>query len=155
LVFKFKLPIFDSEISFSLTAIKLKMNTTQSPPSKKPLILIIDDDSAISALLKHLMEREGYTVKTILDGLEAKEYILSTNERPAFVLLEMMLPSVSGFDLLELIRDSATWADTPVIVLSSLSQENEIVRALKIGANDYVTKPFRVNELVARINRLS
>ncbi len=101
------------------------------------------------------MEREGYMVKTILDGLEAKEYILSTNERPAFVLLEIMLPSVSGFDLLELIRDSAAWADTPVIVLSSLSQENEIVRALKIGANDYVTKPFRVNELVARINRLS
>ncbi len=118
-------------------------------------MLVIEDDSAISALLSHLMEREGYEVKIMLDGLEAQEYILSTNNRPSFVLLEMMLPSVSGFDLIELIRNNKAWAATPIIVLSSLTQEHEIVRALKAGANEYLTKPFRVNELVARINRLS
>lgn len=130
------------------------MNTNTSQTAKGSLILIIDDDQAIAALLQHLLEREGYTVKTLFDGLEAKDCITSTEVRPALVLLEMMLPSVNGYDLLELIRGSIAWAEVPVIVLSSLSQENEIVRALKSGANDYVIKPFRVNELVARISRL-
>ena len=119
-----------------------------------PLVLIVDDDQAISALLKHLLEREGYAVKTVFDGLDAKDYILSQKVPPALVLTEMMLPSVNGYDLIEIIRGSSSWKDIPVVVLSSLSQDDKIVRALKLGANDYVTKPFRVNELLTRINRL-
>ena len=118
------------------------------------LVLTVDDDQAISALLKHLLEREGYTVKALFDGLDAKDYMLSQQVRPALVLIEMMLPSVNGDDLIEIIRGSASWKDIPVVVLSSLSQDDKIVRALKLGANDYVTKPFRVNELLTRINRL-
>ena len=119
-----------------------------------PLVLIVDDDQAISALLKHLLEREGYAVKTVFDGLDAKDYILSQKVPPALVLTEMMLPSVNGYDLIEIIRGSSSWKDIPVVVLSSLEQDDKIVRALKLGANDYVTKPFRVNELLTRINRL-
>ena len=135
----------------------MNLNTPQT--LKESLILIVDDDQAISALLRHLLEREGFKVKTMFDGLEAKEYIMSNQMQsaemqPALVLLEMMLPSINGYDLLEHIRSTQAWADVPVIVLSSLSQEDEIVRALKLGANDYVSKPFRVNELLARINRL-
>ncbi len=131
------------------------MITNTSPALNAPLVLIVDDDQAISALLKHLLAREGYTVKTLFDGLDAKDYIISNQEPPALVLLEMMLPSINGYDLIEIIRGSTAWKDIPVVALSSLSQEDEIVRALKLGANDYVTKPFRVNELLARINRLT
>ena len=130
------------------------MTTNTFHAQNPPLILIVDDDQAISALLKHLLKREGYSVKSLLDGLDAKDYILSQQVPPALVLLEMMLPSVNGYDLIEIIRGSASWKDIPVVVLSSLAQDDKIVRALKLGANDYVTKPFRVNELLTRINRL-
>ena len=130
----------------------MSQNISRTP--KESPILIVEDDQAIAALLRHLFEREGFKVLTMLDGLEAKNYIMSNKAKPALVLLEVMLPSINGYDLLELIRSSVAWVDIPVMVLSSLSQENEIVRALKLGANDYVTKPFRVNELLARVNRL-
>ena len=130
------------------------MTTNTFHAQNPPLILIVDDDQAISALLKHLLKREGYSVKSLLDGLDAKDYILSQQVPPALVLLEMMLPSVNGYDLIEIIRGSASWKDIPVVVLSSLAQDDKIVRALKLGANDYVTKPFRVNELLTRISRL-
>ena len=130
------------------------MNLNRPQNLKESLILIVDDDQAISALLHHLLEREGFKVKAVFDGLAAKEYIMSSKVRPALVLLEMMLPSINGYDLLEQIRATSAWAEVPVVVLSSISEENEIVRALKLGANDYITKPFRVNELLARINRL-
>lgn len=130
------------------------MTKIESSAIENRPILIIEDDEAISALLKYLLEREGYVVTALLDGAEAQNYILSGEYFPSLILLDILLPSIDGYDLLKLINETELWSSIPLIILSGRSQEEDIVRAFRMGADDYVTKPFRVNELVARIHRL-
>ncbi len=130
------------------------MTKIESSAIENRPILIIEDDEAISALLKYLLEREGYVVTALLDGAEAQNYILSGEYFPSLILLDILLPSIDGYDLLKLINETELWSSIPLIILSGRSQEEDIVRAFRLGADDYVTKPFRVNELVARIHRL-
>ena len=89
-----------------------------------------------------------------LDGQDAHSMITSLPYPPAFVLLDLMLPYVDGYELLQLIRSLPGWKKTPVVILSAKSQEDDIVRAFKLDASDYVVKPFRPHELLARIHRL-
>ena len=79
---------------------------------------------------------------------------MASGSPPAFVILDVMLPYASGFDLLATIRKSPAWAKVPVLMLTAKSREADVVRALDGGANDYVTKPFQPAELKARIRRL-
>ena len=74
---------------------------------------------------------------------------------PRLVLLDLLLPYISGFELITQIRSMPSWSDVPIIVLTSLSQEGSVVRALDAGANDYIVKPFRPDELVARVRRFT
>ena len=115
-------------------------------------ILVVEDDRVIQTLLRHLLTRRGWDVDVAGDGRQALR-IIETGAPPALVLLDVMLPFVHGFDLILRIRESEAWADVPVIMLTSKAQERHVVRALDAGANDYVLKPFKPEELAARVRR--
>jgi DNA-binding response OmpR family regulator len=115
-------------------------------------VLIIEDDLHTAYLLGYLVEKEGFQVERIADGRSAVER-LARRPPPDLVLLDVMLPYTDGFELLTLMRASPHWSTVPVIVLTSRTHEEDAVRALGMGADDYLTKPFSPAELVARIRR--
>ena len=119
----------------------------------QPLALVVEDDDQISFLLRFILEREGFKVHVARDGKEAGQMIESLTP-PAVVTLDVQLPYANGFQLLKQIRAKASWNSTLVLMLTSKSQEKDIVGALDAGANDYVIKPFQPDELRARVRRL-
>jgi len=116
---------------------------------------VVEDDQIIVTILEHLLTRRGYGVEIARDGRQATQYIDATEAAPELVLLDVMLPYVDGFELIRKIREHPTWSQVPIIMLTAKSTEQHIVRALDNGANDYVVKPFRPGELMARIRRLT
>ena len=117
-------------------------------------VLVIEDDPVVSRLVGHLLTRRGFVVHIAADGLQAQA-LLMTLPRPAVVVMDVMLPYVGGFELIAQIRQTPGWDRVPVIVLTSKSQESDALRAFSVGVNDYVVKPFRPEEFVARVRRLA
>ena len=115
-------------------------------------VLIIEDDLHTAFLLGYLVEKEGFEVERIADGRSAVER-LARLPPPDLVLLDVMLPYTDGFELLTRMRASPQWREVPVIVLTTRTHEEDAVRALGMGADDYLTKPFSPAELIARIRR--
>ena len=112
-------------------------------------ILVVEDEEPISQLLAYNLQKEGFAVATAADGEEA---LLAVEEnRPDLVLLDWMLPNVSGIELCRQIRARPATRDIPVIMLTARGEEEDRVRGLDVGADDYVTKPFSMSELVARM----
>lgn len=116
-------------------------------------VLIVEDDESIGQLLKFLMERQGYDTQLAKDGHAAKDIIESCETAPSLVLLDVMLPYLNGYELVQLMRARPQFAETPIVMLTAKTTEKDIVRALDAGANDYVIKPFQPNELLARVRR--
>jgi DNA-binding response OmpR family regulator len=114
-----------------------------------PRILVVDDDEDIRSLLRELLDRAGYRVEEAPNGRAALRQLFETP--PALVLLDVSMPELDGYQTLERIRDLS---DVPVIMLTARSQELERVRGLASGADDYVSKPFGRQELLARIQAL-
>ena len=110
-------------------------------------ILVVDDEPAIRKLLRVGLGSQGYSVSEAGNAKTAMELVAA--EHPDLVLLDLGLPDIGGHELLSRWRDDGI--DLPVVILSSRTDEAGIVKALELGADDYVTKPFRMNELVARI----
>ncbi len=115
-------------------------------------IMIIEDDRIISGLLQHILSRRGYQIHVAGDGRLASAMIEEIVP-PELILLDVMLPFIDGFELLEQIRSKQNWSNVPIIMLTSKAQEKNIVRALEAGADDYIVKPFQPEELVARVRR--
>jgi DNA-binding response OmpR family regulator len=115
--------------------------------------LVAEDDDQMAEVLRFILERKGYTVQIAPDGRTAQR-LIDTAPAPAIVLLDIMLPHVDGYDLLARLRASESWRAVPVIIVSARSQEQDIVRGFEAGADDYITKPFKPDELRARIHRL-
>lgn len=119
--------------------------------SKQPVLLVVEDDQTCAEFLVYLLNRKGFAVFCFADGFAAQNWIANRPQPVDLVLLDLMLPIVDGYQLLHQIKTKKEWAGTPVIVLSAKIQEQAIVRAFELGATDYVTKPFQVGELLARI----
>lgn len=115
-------------------------------------VLVVEDNEDIAYMLGFMLEREGISVRTAANGRDAEEIISKCSPTDA-VIMDIMLPYVDGFELITQIRENPLWRDVPIIVLSGKVAEGDIVRALELGANDYVTKPYRPQELIARIRR--
>ena len=113
------------------------------------LILVIEDEDALALLLKYNLEKEGYKVVVEGNGGKALDSVLE-NE-PALILLDWMLPEKSGVEICRQIRANPEIKNVPIIMLTAKSQEEDKVKGLNAGADDYVTKPFSVPELMARI----
>ena len=115
----------------------------------RPAVLVVEDEPALSTLLRYNLEKEGFDVSEARDGEEA---LLQLKEaKPDAVLLDWMLPRLSGLELCRQIRRAPAWRDLPVIILTARGEEGDRVRGLDSGADDYVVKPFSPNELVARL----
>ncbi len=110
-------------------------------------ILIIEDDPAILLGLRMNLSKAGYRIRTASDGHEG--LLELAKERPSLVLLDLMLPGVDGLEILRQVREEDP--ALPVVVLTALGNEKDKVKGLDLGANDYVTKPFGVSELLARV----
>ena len=120
-----------------------------NPAGTKPQLLVVDDDEDIRALLRLLLERAGYDVDDQADGRAALRAFHKGNHD--LVLLDVTMPDLDGWELLERIRDLS---DVPVLMLTARDSESDRVRGLRGGADDYVTKPFDREELVARVEAL-
>ncbi|MBP1766885.1 MAG: winged-helix transcriptional response regulator [Candidatus Aminicenantes bacterium] len=114
---------------------------------KKEMILVVEDDRSILTGLQDLLEGEGYAVATAEDGEEALR--VYEREKPSLILLDIMIPEKSGYDVCREIRKKDEI--TPILMLTAKGQEVEKVVGLEMGADDYIVKPFGVNELLARV----
>src|ERR1035437_5957762 len=110
-------------------------------------ILIVEDDPVLLRGLKDNFEAQGYVVRTARDGQKGLDALLT--EPPDLLLLDLMLPKVNGYEICRTAR--ARQLDMPIIMLTAKGQEDDIVRGLELGADDYVTKPFGIRELLARV----
>lgn len=116
-------------------------------------ILMVEDEEDIAYLIRFLLERHGFLVDHAADGRQALDH-LAGDRLPDLVLMDIMLPYFDGLELIERLRGQAHWDAVPVLMLTAKAREVDIVRALELGADDYVTKPFQPEELLARIRRL-
>ena len=115
-------------------------------------ILVIDDDSAINELIKINLELQGYEVTQAFNGVEG--FAKAKQEEPALIILDVMMPEVDGFTVAQRIRQANDIADTPILMLTALSQLNDKINGFNIGVDDYLTKPFEIDELIVRVRAL-
>jgi two-component system, OmpR family, phosphate regulon response regulator PhoB len=112
-------------------------------------VLIVEDEEDLVIMLTYNLEREGYTVYSVSDGDEA--VTAAAERRPAIIILDWMLPHKSGLDICRQLRRGAKTRDIPVIMLTARGEEADRIRGLDSGADDYMSKPFSITELLARI----
>lgn len=117
-----------------------------------PRALLVGPDEHTAFLLEFMLQREGFVVHSFPEGATAAEHI-AANPRAEVVITDVVMPFVDGFELIRRIRADRRWRMVPVIVLSAHSGDQEVIRALELGANDYITKPFSPGVLLARIRR--
>ena len=122
-----------------------------SPSNHTTKILIIEDDPTIIKMIGYFLIKENYEVIFASNGEEG--LVKAIKEKPDLILLDIMLPVMDGFQLLEILKNDKELAHTPVIILSSLSQDADILQALKKGASDYLTKPLSPQILLAKIKK--
>ncbi|HUF27973.1 MAG TPA: response regulator [Gemmatimonadaceae bacterium] len=115
-------------------------------------ILVVDDEPDIVALVAYHLAKAGYRVSTAASGSDALH--LARQERPALIVLDLMLPGMSGYEVLEQLRDSEATRDLAVLMLTARKDEQDRIRGLSLGADDYLTKPFSPQELVLRIGAI-
>jgi two-component system, OmpR family, alkaline phosphatase synthesis response regulator PhoP len=115
-------------------------------------ILIADDEPNILISLEFLMKREGYEVVLARDGQEAMDAIV--RERPALVLLDVMMPIKTGFDVCYEVRAHEAVRDTLIVMLTAKGRDTDVAKGLALGANAYMTKPFSTKELVQKVREL-
>lgn len=120
----------------------------QRPNSAQP-VLVVDDEPEIVSLVAYHLEKAGYAVSTAADGAEA--IVKARKELPCLIVLDILLPGITGFNVLEAIRSRAETRDIPVLMLTAMREDEDRIRGLSLGVDDYVTKPFNPEELVLRV----
>lgn len=117
--------------------------------AKAPHVLVVEDEAALADLLKYNLEKEGYRVSVASDGEEA---LLAADESaPDLVVLDWMLPKAPGIEVCRRLRARQDTRNTPIVMLTARTEEGDRIRGLDIGADDYITKPFSMSELLARL----
>lgn len=112
-------------------------------------ILIVDDEEHIRELLRYNLKKEGYKIFCAENGKEALE--IAKEKKPTLILLDVMLPQMDGYDVCKEIRKDNSISTTPIIMITAKGEELDKVLGLELGADDYITKPFSIRELIARI----
>ncbi|MFQ5505611.1 MAG: response regulator [Planctomycetota bacterium] len=116
---------------------------------KQEKIVVIEDEPDIREVIEHTMSREGYRVRATGDGAEGLRLV--KKEAPDAVLLDLMLPGLDGIEVCRKLKEDALTRAIPIVMVTAKGEESDIVLGLRIGADDYVTKPFSPRELVARV----
>ena len=117
--------------------------------SAEPTVLIVEDESALSTLLRYNLEREGYRVFEAKDGEEA--LLIADEAKPDLVLLDWMLPQLSGIEVCRRLRGRGHMRNVPIVMLTARGEEPDRIRGLDTGADGYIVKPFSMTELLARL----
>ncbi len=125
------------------------MNSFVIPVEMKQLILIVEDEKDIVQMLEYNLQKEGYRTVSVSNGSQAVQ--TATQDHPDLILLDLMLPGMDGFEVCKELRKHSKTAAIPIIMLTAKSQEADKIVGLELGADDYVTKPFSLRELLARI----
>ena len=112
-------------------------------------VLIIDDDKELCALMKKCIEQENMSALIAYGGAEGLELVSEHDSAYSLIILDVMMPDIDGFQVLQKIRETS---NVPVLMLTAKSDEEDKVAGLRMGADDYLTKPFSLNELMARVN---
>jgi two-component system phosphate regulon response regulator PhoB len=120
-----------------------------SPPTQGDRVLVVDDEADIVALVAYQLAKAGYRVSTASNGTDA--LTAARQERPALIVLDVMLPGLSGYDVLEQLRGSDATKEIAVLMLTARREESDRIGGLTRGADDYLTKPFSPQELVLRV----
>jgi two-component system phosphate regulon response regulator PhoB len=123
--------------------------TKTAAPKAPARILVVEDERDIAALIAYHLTKDGYRVRTAEGGHEALQAVAA--ERPDLVVLDLMLPGFSGYEVLSELRRRDELADVPVVVLTARREESDRIKGLELGADDYLTKPFSPRELVLRV----
>jgi len=118
----------------------------------KPLVMIVEDEAALVTMLRYNLEKEGYRVCEASDGEEAITMV--DEAKPDLILLDWMLPVMSGIEVCRQLRRKPATHDIPIIMITARGEENDKIRGLNTGADDYLTKPFSMPELLARLRAL-
>jgi len=118
----------------------------------RPTVLVVEDEAALATMLRYNLEKQGFRVEEAADGQEALTRIAET--QPDLVLLDWMLPTLSGIEVCRQIRRRPATRDLPVIMLTARAEDQDAVRGLNTGVDDYVTKPFNMDTLLARMRAL-
>ena len=118
----------------------------------KPYVLVVDDEAALATMLRYNLEKQGFRVEEAVDGQEALTRI--SEAAPDIVLLDWMLPVMSGIEVCRQIRRRPATRDLPVIMVTARTEDQDAVRGLNTGADDYITKPFNMDALLARMRAL-
>jgi two-component system phosphate regulon response regulator PhoB len=125
---------------------------TQAPSASGERILVVDDEPDIIALVAYHLVKHGYRVSTASDGVEAVR--AAKQDQPALIVLDLMLPGKSGYEVLEELRANPATRETAVLMLTARKEEEDRIRGLALGADDYLTKPFSPQELVLRVGAI-
>ena len=121
----------------------------ETPAPLRPAILVVEDEEALATLLQYNLDKEGFQVSLCADGEEA--LILIDEKQPDLIILDWMLPSVSGIEVCRRLRQRTDTRNLPIIMLTARGEETDRIRGLDTGADDYVVKPFSMIELCARV----
>ena len=115
----------------------------------KEKILVVDDEKDIIELLQYNLEKEGYRISSAYSGEKCLEKVKT--ELPDLILLDLMLPEIDGLDVCKFLKNNPQTSHIPIIMLTDKGEETDIILGLELGADDYITKPFKVRELLARV----
>jgi twitching motility two-component system response regulator PilH len=121
---------------------------------KKPVVLVVEDDDQTAVFIRHFLEQEGYEVRQAADGKEALEVIASMPP-PALVTLDIDLPHARGDDLMMQIKTTAGWERVPVIMVTATPKSVDTTWAVRTGAKAYLVKPFKPEDLLATVRKLT
>ncbi|MDH4270874.1 MAG: response regulator, partial [Candidatus Aminicenantes bacterium] len=147
-----KLLIIKKLLEASLPPPAAKTEPPVLPASNGPKkILVVDDDPTTIKIISHFLQKENYRVSTSLSGVDGLKRAFKEN--PDLILLDVMMPDLNGFQFLSIYRKDEENGRTPVVILSSLSEEADVLKGLEIGAADYITKPFSPQVLIAKIKK--
>jgi DNA-binding response OmpR family regulator len=116
-------------------------------------ILIADDELIMLKIIELRLKKDGHEVIVTSNGQEALEKI--KQEDPDMIIADIMMPFTSGLEIVAVVKQDKQWRNVPIIILSSMGQENVVLEAFNLGADDYITKPFSPNELSMRVKRLA
>lgn len=139
-------------MTLTVTSRRGEVYAMQQPEVNGKRVLVVDDEPDIVALVAYHLAKAGFRVSTAGNGIEAVEQ--ARREQPSLVVLDLMLPGMSGFEVLEEIRQEKSTADIAVLMLTARKDEPDRVKGLSLGADDYLTKPFSPAELVLRVKAI-
>lgn len=116
-------------------------------------VLVVEDEMHIQKLIKLILEKNKFVVDAVGSGEEALQYLDATEVKPDLILLDIMMPGIDGLQVLRSIKANSKLKNIPVVMLTALAQENVVLQGIKLGAKDYIRKPFHPGELAKRISK--